>query len=213
VVPNKSVAYNLKIKICGITNLEDALLCEESGADALGFIFYRESKRFISPKNAAEIIKKLSPFTMKVGVFVNEYPEIVNEIAVNLKLNSVQLHGDELPEAASQINIPVIKSFRINNDFDFSMLDRFKNVSYLLDSFSKGNYGGTGKNFNWEIIPKEILSSVILAGGISSENIEYIHKNIKPAAVDISSSVEKKPGRKDREKVKELFYKINYLRR
>jgi phosphoribosylanthranilate isomerase len=192
----------LKIKICGITNK----------ADAVGLVFYRGSKRFISPEVASEIIKELSPFTVKVGVFVNEQPEIINEISKKLKINVVQLHGDESPEVVSKINLPVIKCFRVKNGFDFSVLEKYNNASFLLDSFSETEFGGTGKIFKWSLIPDYLRNKIILSGGISVKNIETIYKNIKPAAVDLSSSLELEPGKKDKRKVEEFFQIIKYLR-
>jgi phosphoribosylanthranilate isomerase len=202
----------MKVKICGITNLKDALLCQELGADALGFIFYNKSKRFISADKAAEISKNLSPFIMKVGVFVNESAEVINQITKKVKLNAVQLHGEEEPEFLKMIPLQVIKSFRINNGFDFSILHTYPNAWYLLDSFSETAYGGTGKSFNWDIIPEGIRSNIILAGGVSSVNIEEIYYKIKPAAVDVSSSLETEPGKKDIEKVKQFFKTINHFK-
>jgi phosphoribosylanthranilate isomerase len=197
------------VKICGITNLEDALFCERSGADMLGFVFYNKSKRFISYDSAKKIIEALSPKTKKVGVFVNEPVEMVNSFAEKLKLNAVQLHGDETPKYAFQINHPVIKSFRINEDFDFSILGQYKNAMPLLDAFSNNQYGGTGKKFNWEVIPDRLKSQIILAGGISAANIKFIQDNVKPYAVDLSSSLESEPGKKDHKKVTEFFGKID----
>lgn len=201
----------MKVKICGITNLEDALLCESLGADALGFIFYKKSKRFVEPKVVGKIISELSPFTVKVGVFVNEDTNVINKIAVSSGLNVVQLQGDEKPEIISKINFPAIKSFRINDGFDFSTLKKFEKASYLFDTYSEKEYGGTGKTFNWKLIPNELRGKIILSGGISVNNIEEIYNDIKPAAIDLSSSVESEPGKKDREKVKVFFNKINYL--
>jgi len=203
---------HLKVKICGITNIEDALFCEKMEANALGFIFYKKSKRFIEPVKAEKIIAGLSPFTMKVGVFVNAYSEEINKTAARLKLNTVQLHGDEMPEIIGKIDSHVIKSFRINGQFDFEILSEYKNVSYLFDSYSKEEYGGTGKNFNWDLIPKELDGNFILAGGISIENIEEILDKVNPKAIDVSSSLEKSPGIKDHNKVKDFFKKINSLR-
>jgi len=202
----------LKVKICGITNADDASFCEEAGANALGFIFYEKSKRFINPDEAAKIISKLSPFTAKVGVFVNSSTQEVNKIAGKIKLNAVQLHGDETIDNVSEIDFPVIKSFRINEQFDFNILKDFKNISYLFDSYSKDEFGGTGKKFNWHLIPKELEGNFILAGGISIENIEKIFSEIKPKAIDVSSSLEISPGIKDHKKVKDFFNKINSLR-
>ena len=203
----------VKIKVCGITNLEDALISEECGADAVGFIFYKKSKRYIEPQLAKEIACSLSPFTMKVGVFVNDTPDFINKIASDVCLNAVQLHGEEEPGHINKINYPKIKSFRINNDFDFSRLSEYGNTAFLFDAFSASEYGGTGKPFDWRLIPGELRNKIILAGGISTKNIEEIINNIKPAAVDLSSSLESEPGKKDKEKVYEFFNKINYLRR
>ena len=202
----------MKVKTCGITNLDDALLCESEGADALGFIFYKKSKRYIGPELVKNIVKHLSPFTFKVGVFVNESVDFINKTASELNLNAVQLHGEESPDIIEKINLPVIKSFRINNEFDFSILEKYSNNSFLFDTYSDSVYGGTGKTFNWELIPKEIKNKIILAGGISINNIEDIFNHVKPAAVDLSSSLESEPGRKDKDKVKEFFKKINYLK-
>jgi phosphoribosylanthranilate isomerase len=202
----------LKVKVCGITNIDDALLCESEGADILGFIFYENSKRFINFESAGQIINKLSFLTAKVGVFVNESPDKINSVIKLLNLNSVQLSGDEIPDLTDKIAAPVIKSFRVDNYFDFDRIYLYKNVIPLLDTFSETEYGGTGKSFNWQIIPEEIRSKIFLAGGISIYNIEEVYSKIKPFAVDISSSLENKPGRKDKTKVSEFFKKINQLR-
>jgi phosphoribosylanthranilate isomerase len=203
----------LKVKICGITNIEDALLCEKSGADALGFIFCRPSKRYIDPEAARLIIERLSPYTMKIGVFVNETAEFVNYTGSMLKLNAVQLHGEETPEFISGIELPVVKAFRINGAFNYSSLSSYRSSYLMLDSYSSNTFGGTGRRFNWEEIPFSLREKIILSGGVSSENIEYIFSEIKPRAVDLSSSIEKEPGKKDAEKVNEFFNKINSLRR
>jgi phosphoribosylanthranilate isomerase len=206
------IEANIKVKICGITNLEDALLAEALGADAVGFIFYENSKRYVKPAAVKNISSKLSPFTMKVGVFVNEDLEIINSVAEKAGINTVQLHGEETPDFIDNIYYPVIKSFRIKNGFNFSELEKYKNVSYLLDTYSQKEYGGTGNKFDWEVIPEEFKRNIILAGGISSDNIEYIIQNVKPFAVDLSSSVEKEPGKKDEEKLTVFFNKIKNFR-
>lgn len=203
----------MKAKICGITNISDAKICAEIGADAIGFIFYKKSKRYVAPKVVKEIIKKLPPFILKVGVFVNEDINIVNSIAKEVGLNIIQLHGDETPEYLKDVNYPVIKAFRVNDEFDFSQLENYENCSFLFDSFDKDEYGGTGLKFNWDEIPSNIRNKIILAGGISEENIENIYRDIKPYAIDISSSVEVSPGKKDHKKIKRLFKKINEVRK
>jgi len=203
----------MKIKICGITNIEDALAAESFGADAVGFIFYKKSKRYVSPEQAEHIAKILSPFTTKVGVFVDESFEIINKISKQTGINVVQLHGDENLHIMKSIFLPVIKAFRVDNNFDYNKLNQYQEYSILLDAYSENNYGGTGKKFNWEKIPFEIKNKIILAGGIASENIEFIHNNINPAAVDLSSSLEIRPGRKDKKKMEKFFNKVNLLRR
>jgi len=199
----------VKVKICGITNLEDALLCEKLGADALGFIFYDKSKRYIQPNSAADIIKILSPFTLKVGVFVNEIPENINAISILAGLNIVQLHGDETPKQIDEINLPTIKAFRVSDDFDFDILNDYKNCYFLLDTYSISEYGGTGNTFNWDLIPKDLKDKIILSGGISSSNIQKIIKEVNPYAIDVSSSLEEFYGKKSHEKLIEFF---NYLK-
>ena len=202
----------MKVKICGITNVEDAILCESLGADALGFIFYKNSKRYLDPNQAADIISQLSPFTMNVGVFVNENIDIINRITSETKINIAQIHNDSKILNEKHISVPIIKAFRVNEEFDFKILPNFINNYILLDSYSQNEFGGTGNTFNWEKIPKDIINKIILAGGISAANIEYIVKEIKPAAVDLSSSLEKFPGKKDPEKVREFFKLFNQHR-
>lgn len=202
----------MKIKICGITNYDDASLCANLGADAIGFIFYDKSKRYVPPEKVKKIIEATPPFLLKIGVFVNEKTEIINRIAKDIKLNMIQLHGDELPEDVEKISLPVIKAFRVSDNFDFTILDKYESCNYLLDTFSKTDFGGTGDKFNWNKIPYQLKSKIILAGGISIKNIKQVSEEISPYAVDISSSVEVKPGIKDHKKLKKLFEKINELR-
>ena len=202
----------MRVKICGITNYDDAKLCCDLGVDALGFIIYKSSKSHIQIDEAKKIIKKLPAFVSKIGVFVNESSQNINSISNQIKLNGIQLHGEESPKFIEEINLPVIKTFRINSAFDFSKLEKYNNCNFLLDTHSTEEYGGTGKVFNWEIIPAEIRNKIILAGGVSIVNIEHIYKNIQPAAVDLSSSVEEYPGKKDHKKLKEFFNKLNPLR-
>ena len=202
----------MQIKICGITNIEDALLCAECGADALGFIFYEKSKRFIKKEQAAEIIKQLPPFIAKVGVFVDESFDTINKTVKETGLNSVQLHGNELPEFAQRFFLPIIKAFRVDNNFDWSKIEDYQNCKILLDAFSQNEMGGTGKSFDWKLIPDGIKKKIILSGGISIDNLEFIFDEIKPAAVDLSSSLESAPGIKDHLKVKEFLNKLNRLR-
>lgn len=202
----------MHVKICGTTNLKDALLSVELGADALGFIFNDKSKRFIQYGEANAIIKQLPQSVLKVGVFVNSSIIEVNSTADKIGLSMIQLHGDETPSYTKQIEKPVIKSFRVDDKFDFALLNEYENCSFLLDNFFENEFGGTGKSFDWTLIPEELKDKIILAGGVSSKNIEEIFVNIKPQAVDLVSSVEKFPGKKDEEKLKEFFNMVNKLR-
>lgn len=202
----------MKVKICGITNIEDSLLCSELGADAIGFIFYRNSKRYVSVEKTFKICRQLPPFLSKVGVFVNESADKINRITNLLNLDYVQFHGDESAEFCDKINSKIIKAFRINDDFDFRVVENYKNHNILLDTYSSIDYGGTGQSFDWNLIPEELKGKIILSGGISSENITKVYNNIKPSAVDLSSSVEFSPGKKDGYKLKEFFNKLNRVR-
>ncbi|MDD3559808.1 MAG: phosphoribosylanthranilate isomerase [Melioribacteraceae bacterium] len=200
----------VKVKICGITNIDDAKLCVDCGADALGFIFYKESKRYIEPDKAKKIIDKLPFFVLKVGVFVNEIFENVNATAKNIGLNAVQLHGNENLDYFEKINYPVLKAIRVDEKLNEN-LKIYSDYTILLDSKDASEYGGTGKQFDWALIPESYLNKIILAGGVSEENIDDIFYRIKPQAVDLSSSLEREPGIKDHKKVKSFFNKVNKL--
>lgn len=201
----------MKVKICGITNIDDARICDDCGADALGFIFFNKSKRYIEPDKAKMIIDSIPFFVFKVGVFVNEDVDRVNQIANELKLNAVQLHGDEDLNYCEKINYPIIKAIRVDNKLNEN-LDKYSKYTILLDSKYENEYGGTGQKFNWDLIPESSRNKIILAGGISEDNIDLIYNKIKPQAVDLSSSLEKEPGIKDHEKIKSFIRKFNKLR-
>jgi phosphoribosylanthranilate isomerase len=192
----------VKIKICGITNLEDALMSVEAGADALGFVFYDKSPRYISSEQASEIIRHLPPFVQTVGLFVNETAETINRLADYCRLDIIQLHGDEPPDFCSEIDRRVIKALRVR---DFNSLDEmahYQVAAFLLDAWSPAAYGGTGQTFNWDIAAIAAKSSrVILAGGLTPDNVGEAIKNTRPYAVDVSSSLELYPGKKDAAKI------------
>jgi len=187
-------------------------MCINEGADALGFILSDKSPRFIKTADAGSIVSRLPFFIHKVGVFVDIDAGEVNETAKRIGLNGVQLHGNELPEYISEINLPVIKSFRIKDTFDFTKFAAYNNCTFLLDNYSNQTIGGTGTSFNWNLIPVCLKPKIILAGGISASNIETILRTIKPQAVDLSSSLESVPGKKDPVKVKEFFKIYNRLK-
>jgi phosphoribosylanthranilate isomerase len=205
----------LKIKICGITNLEDALLAEKLGADMLGFIFFSASPRFLALPRAGKIISKLSPLTRKVGVFVNGKPNEVLGVARKLRLDFVQLAGDESATEVRKIQqeFPVIRAFRVGPDFKPLPLRRSPAALRLVDSRADGLFGGSGKSFDWkELVEFRGDPRLLLAGGISAENLAEAYEALLPAAVDLTSSVESKPGKKDPQKLKRFFEVANDLR-
>lgn len=202
----------MKIKICGITNLADALVCSENGADMLGFVFYKKSKRFVDYKSAKNIIPQLPNHIISVGVFVDEDYSFINSISEEIGLKKVQLHGNESPDYVRKIKLQVIKAFRVNDKFNWNKLNDYSNCEILLDTYSSEAIGGTGKTFDWKLIPKKHKQSIILSGGISINNVDKIMNKINPAAIDVSSSLEIYPGKKDKEKVEAFLHKYYELK-
>jgi phosphoribosylanthranilate isomerase len=196
-----------KVKICGITNLEDALLSAKFGADALGFNFYGKSPRYILPEKAGEIIGQLPRQILKVGVFVNESLEKICDIAEMAKLDAIQLHGEETPDFAAKLkaktNLEIIKAFRVSENFQPEHVMKYKVDAILLDAYSPKEHGGTGETFDWEIAKKvrEIFPKMYLAGGLAPENVKKAVENVEPYAVDSCSLLESKKGVKDSTKV------------
>lgn len=194
----------VRIKICGITNLEDAEAAVEFGADALGFVFYSKSPRAISPDNARSIISSLPPFINTVGVFVDEDKTSIEKIASYTGLNVIQLHGTEAPPACS-LSRKVIKAIRVKELADLESLRNYSSVSaFLLDSYSPNSYGGTGQLFNWDIaVEAKRFGNIILAGGLNHTNIENAIRTVKPYGIDVATGVEGiKKGKKDLMKLK-----------
>jgi phosphoribosylanthranilate isomerase len=207
-----------KVKICGITNLEDALLSAKFGADALGFNFYEKSPRYIAPENVREIIEHLPEKVLKVGVFVNESLDKIVEIAETAKLDALQLHGEETPEFARELkqktNLEIIKAFRVSPDFAPEYVLKYETDAILLDAYSPKEHGGTGETFDWEIAKKvqEIFPKMYLAGGLSHENVNRAIGEVKPFAVDACSCLELKKGKKDKINLINFICNILYSR-
>jgi phosphoribosylanthranilate isomerase len=198
----------VKIKICGITNLEDAILAAELGADALGFIFYAKSPRHVAPEIARSIIAQLPPFVAAVGVFVDEAAAVVQELAGRVGLDWVQLHGQESPDFCRNLGRKVIKGFRIQDEDSLRRLAGYQGVAQalLLDTYKKGQVGGTGEIFDWHLARKaKKYGPIILAGGLTSENVGQAIATASPAAVDAASGTEAAPGKKDPAKLRAFF--------
>ncbi|MGK9483513.1 phosphoribosylanthranilate isomerase [Bacillus tropicus] len=198
----------MKVKICGITDMETAKRACEYGADALGFVF-AESKRKITPKRAEEIIQELPANVLKIGVFVNESVEMIQKIADECGLTHVQLHGDEDNYQMRRLNIPSIKSLGVTSESDMKNAQGYETDYILFDSPKEKFYGGNGKTFSWELLghmPKELRKKTILAGGLNALNIEEAIRTVRPYMVDVSSGVETE-GKKDVEKIKQFIIK------
>jgi len=197
----------VKVKICGIRSVEEAEAALDAGADALGFNFWPKSPRYITPKSAGEIIARLSPMASTVGVFVNEDAARILEIATELRLSAVQLHGDESPDYCARLSsIKTIKAIRVGQDFDLRVIEGYSVAMVLLDSDIKGSYGGTGRRFDWRIaVEAKRLAPIILAGGINTENVWDAITHVRPAAIDVCSGVEAERGRKDLNKLRSFM--------
>lgn len=195
-----------RVKICGITNREDALHAAACGADALGFVFYAGSPRCVTPEVAAGICRELPPFVTRVGLFVNETPERVGAIAGYCGLDVIQLHGDEDPGTCSYPPRRVIKALRVKNAESLAGHERFQVSALLLDAWVAASYGGTGHCFNWALAATVARQRpVILAGGLTPVNIAAAIRQVHPYGVDVSSGVESTPGIKDPEKVSQFI--------
>jgi phosphoribosylanthranilate isomerase len=207
-VPRTPYTAMVRIKICGITNAEDARLAADLGAQALGFIFYPKSPRAIEPEAAHDIIKNLSPLVLSVGVFVDEEAAIVRELAATVGLDWVQLHGRETPDYCRALGRRVIKGFRVQGQDILAELPNYRDAvqAFLLDAYRPGTPGGTGDTFDWKVASRaKEFGPVILAGGLTAANVGQALKTAQPAGLDVASGVEAAPGRKDPEKLRAFF--------
>jgi len=199
----------IKIKICGITNLEDALAAADFGADALGFNFYKKSPRCIDPEKATEIIAQLPPFIMPVAVFVNEREDRVREIQAATCIQTVQFHGDESPEFCQRFGRRVIKAFQVKDKESLKAMAHYRVGAFLLDSYREGMRGGTGTTFDWHLaVVAKTFGKVILAGGLTPENVAEAVKLVQPYGVDVTGGVEKEKGIKDHAKLKKFITEV-----
>jgi phosphoribosylanthranilate isomerase len=200
------------IKICGITDPEDALFVAESGADALGFIFYRKSPRYISPADAGAIIQELPDSVISVGLFVNSTRTEIERIAHQTGIHRIQLHGDEQPGDCEQYDIPVWKGIRIGKESDLPALHAYRVDAFVFDAIANGAYGGTGTRADWRLAAMAAEKHpILLAGGLNPGNIEVAIRTVQPFGIDVNSGVEEKPGRKSRRLLEELFTVVHGL--
>ena len=205
--------FAVKVKICGITNLEDAEAAIDMGTDLLGFNFYPGSKRYITPDEAGRIIDKLPTFIDIAGVFVNATVEHIKEVSEQCFLNWIQLHGDETPDFCDSVFCPgakTIKTIRIRAQADIEKAQQYYTDAVLLDGYDSQSYGGTGKSFDWDMIDN-IYKRIFLAGGINPQNAARAVE-VGVYGIDICSGIEKEPGKKDHEKMKLLFENIQHVR-
>mgnify|MGYP003344497489 FL=1 len=191
-----------RVKFCGFTHQDDVAQAVALGADALGFVFYGPSSRYVSPEHAKTLTRSVPAFVTRVGLFVNEEAETIQRIFEIAQLNLIQYHGEESPEFCDAVGLPYIKAFRVRKGMDLrTEMDRYPNASgFLLDAYVKGQPGGTGERFDWELIPHS-HAPIILAGGLTPDNAKDAIDQVAPWALDVSGGIETKPGRKDPDKM------------
>jgi len=199
-----------RVKICGITRATDALLAAKCGADAIGLVFYPNSPRAVTLPQAQEIVAALPAFVSVVGLFVDETPDIVQNALHALHLNVLQFHGEESPAYCQQFSVPYIKALRVRAETHIAAFaDRYPSAqAILLDSYVKGVQGGTGVAFDWQQIPNTCSKPLILAGGLTPDNVRAAVVAVKPYAVDVSGGVESSKGIKDAAKLRAFFASV-----
>lgn len=197
----------MRVKVCGITTLEDARHAIAMGADALGFVFYPPSPRYIQPAVAQQIIAQLPPLVSIVGLFVNAEPDFIRAVIALCPLDTLQLHGDETPQQCLYAGVKVIKALRVKSEECLSAIADYPVSALLLDAWSADAYGGTGKTGRWDLAAQAARQMpVILAGGLNRDNVSQAIAAVRPYAVDVSSGVELAPGRKDPQLVRDFIY-------
>jgi phosphoribosylanthranilate isomerase len=192
-----------RVKICGITRAEDALAAVAHGCDAIGLVFYEPSPRYVTPANAAAIAAKLPPFVSAVGLFVDAQPDYVRSVLAQAPLDLLQFHGDESPEYCRQFGKPYLKAVRVSPETNLlQYAAAFPDAkALLLDTYQQGVPGGTGKTFDWSLIPPLFPKAIILAGGLDAGNVGEAIRRTTPYAVDVSGGVESEKGIKDADKI------------
>ena len=207
----------VRVKICGITSAADAQAAIEAGANLIGFNFYAKSPRQISEGQAAEIRSKLPKKVKAVGIFVNWLPADVITLRSSVRLDAVQLHGDESPETVAEIAlvVPAIKAFRVEPEFPITALDEYSRAfAFLFDAAHTGQYGGTGRTTDWDVARRASLKHrIILAGGLKVENVAAAVRIVRPYGIDVASGVESSPGKKDHDLLREFIKEVRRAER
>ncbi|HXG93155.1 MAG TPA: phosphoribosylanthranilate isomerase [Blastocatellia bacterium] len=200
----------VRVKICGVRSLEEAKVALDCGADMLGFNFWPQSPRYVAPERASGIIAKLPPVFTPIGVFVNEQADRLLDIASSIGLHAAQLHGDETPEYCAAIDgLKIIKALRVGENFKLDLIKQYSVDAVLLDTGLKGSYGGTGRVFDWNVAKEATrVAPIILAGGLTVDNVADAITQVKPVAVDVCSGVESEPGRKDFDKLRRFMREV-----
>ncbi len=204
-----AVFQHIRVKICGITRVQDALVAARLGADAIGLIFYPDSPRAVDVEKAADIVAALPPFVSAVGLFVNADPDQVRAVLKRVPLNLLQFHGEESPEYCAAFNFPYLKVARMQPDTDLPRiaLDYAGAKALLLDTYVPDLAGGSGKVFDWSRVPRGLTKPIILAGGLTPENVLNAIATLRPYGVDVSSGVEAGQGIKDPSKIEDFIRK------
>lgn len=198
----------LKVKICGITNLEDAQAAVGYGCDAIGFLFYKKSPRYIAPEKAKDIIDKLPKSVIKIGVFVNAKAETIKHISRMCGIKMLQFHGNESPEFCAKFKgYKIIKTCRVKDKLDIKNISKYHPFAFLFDTYIASKMGGTGKTFDWGLIKhmRRIKHPVFLSGGLTERNVKKAVEIAVPDWVDVCSGIEEKPGKKDANKIKKFI--------
>jgi phosphoribosylanthranilate isomerase len=200
-----------RVKICGVTRKPDVVAATRAGADAIGFVFYEPSPRYVTPEIARDLVSAVPPFVSATGLFVNPEAEYVNEVLSQVSLDLLQFHGDESPEFCNSFGVRWIKAVRVRQSSDIESAFRdYGNASGLLvDAWDPDKYGGTGQAFNWSLIPKTRPLPLILAGGLASDNVSRAVAKVRPWAVDVSGGVESSKGIKDDVKITDFINEVH----
>lgn len=200
----------VRVKICGITRVEDALTAVAQGADAIGLVFYAPSPRAVSIEQAAAIVQQIPAFVSVVGLFVNAEESYVKEVTSRVALDLLQFHGDETPEQCASYGLPFIKAVRVKSDTNLVQCAKDYSASraLLLDTYTEGVAGGTGHVFDWSLIPADLAKPVVLAGGLTADNVAAAIAQVKPYAVDVSGGVEASKGIKDAAKIAAFMQQV-----